>query len=220
MAAPFAVEVVEVVDVVVAAVPGPGSDQAAAWSTLDAGERARAAAFRDAIDRRRYVAAHGLMRAVIAARDGASPGDVTIVRDRSGRLRIVDPAGQGSVSLTHGGGLVAVALGGDIEVGIDIEPVDDRRGDRSTLARFLSAGELASLDVVAGPGRRRATAVAWTRLEAEAKGRGVSLDGLRGRERTGHHLEIDVGPGHVATLWTPAPPLRVRVDRALLASVA
>jgi hypothetical protein len=78
MAVPFAA-----VEVVVAAVPGPGSDQGESWSTLDAGERARAARFRDAIDSRRYVAAHGLLRAVIAARDGASPGDVKIGRDRS-----------------------------------------------------------------------------------------------------------------------------------------
>lgn len=170
---------------------------------LDAGERIRALAFLRPIDRERYAIAHAL-------------------RDRvMGRWRHDGDTIGPSTSLSHAGGLVAVAVApAEIAIGIDVEPVDPRRSDRAVVARYLAHRDLLAFDGAPSGDRPRLFARAWTALEAEAKGRQVSLDALRGRPRTGYVHDIDVGPDHVLTLWAAVSPVIVHLDRRLLASVA
>jgi phosphopantetheinyl transferase len=161
-------------------------------------ERSRAATFRRPTDRARYIVAHALLDLAVTEAGFRDP----------------------RTSLAHAGDLVAVAIAEGIAVGIDVEPVDARRGDDAVAARYFAPDDRHAL-AMAGPiDRRRTYARGWTRLEAEAKGRGVSLDGLRGRPRSGHFRDIEAGPGHVVTLWTAGAAVLVRVDRRLLASVA
>jgi phosphopantetheinyl transferase len=124
-------------------------------------------------------------------------------------------------SVSHAGSLVVVAVApAGNAVGVDVEPVDPRRTDLAVARRFFAPRDvdaLETLDVVDQP---RAFARVWTRLEAEAKGRRVTLDALRGRTRTGHLHEIDVDPDHVMSLWTAVPVALIRADPRLLASVA
>ena len=118
------------------------------------------------------------------------------------------------------GDLVAVAVASGFEVGIDVEPIDPRRADLATLGRFLAPSELAAILASPAGDRPVLAATAWTRLEAEAKGRGRSLDRLRGRERSGSLRSLDVGAGHVGSLWTAAPVSVIPAAQPLLASVA
>lgn len=177
-------------------------DELCGW--LDDGERHRADAFRDPRGRQRFIVAHALLRSMLAARLGRRPADVRLGADLRGRPCYADEGVSLRCSLSHAGGSAVAAVADGADVGVDVEPVDVRRADLRTVARFLPRYEALALGELPEAARPRAIALAWTRLEAEAKGRGVSLDGLAGRPRTGHLEEIAVGSGHVATLWSAA----------------
>jgi phosphopantetheinyl transferase len=182
----------------------------AAW--LDAAERRRAATFRAPTARRRFIVAHGLLRWLLARQLGVPPVDVPLATDRFGRpAPVASPSGDLWWTLSHAGSRVVVAVARPGAVGVDVEPVDPRRADLPTLARFLAPGELAGIAALPDGRRPRALALAWTRLEAEAKGRGVTLDALRGRARTGVLTELVVDDGHVASLWMAVAVPVVRV---------
>lgn len=180
---------------------------------LDDGERRRAGRFRVPLDRARFVVGHAML-----ARATSGPGSAL-------GPRTVDGDGRRSpdrhVSLSHAGGLVALAVAPPgIAVGIDVEPVDPGRFDRAVALRFLPPAEVAAIDAAPPAERPRLFARAWTGLEAEAKGRRVSLDALRGSPRSGRCLEIEADPEHVVRLWIAVSTTAVRVDRRLLASAA
>jgi 4'-phosphopantetheinyl transferase len=183
----------------------------AAW--LDAAERRRTATFRAPTAQRRFIVAHGLLRWLLAGQLGVPPAGVPLATDRSGRpAPVASPSGDLWWSLSHAGSRVVVAVAPGA-VGVDVEPVDPRRADLPTLARFLAPADLARITALPEGARPRQLALAWTRLEAEAKGRGVTLDALRGRARTGVLTELAVDDGHVASLWMAVPVAVVRVGR-------
>jgi 4'-phosphopantetheinyl transferase len=213
----------------VAGIDDADDGRPAAW--LDAAERRRAGTFQAPAARRRFIVAHGLLRRLLARQLGVPPADVPLATDRSGRpAPVASPSGDLWWTLSHAGSrvVVAVARPGAVAgpgaaaalvavarpgaVGVDVEPVDPRRADLATLARFLAPAELAGIAALADGRRPRALALAWTRLEAEAKGRGVTLEALRGRARTGVLTELLVDDGHVASLWMAVPLPVVRVD--------
>ena len=102
--------------------------------------------------------------------------------------------------------MVAVTGADGPPLGVDVEAVDPRRVDDDVVRRFLPSAAAARIAATSDDGgRAREVAVAWTRLEAEAKGRRRSLDALAGRDRTGSLVDLEVGPDHVATLWTDRP---------------
>lgn len=186
------------------------TDELRTW--LDDDERRRVETLRDPDTRRRFVVAHALLRSIVGTRLGRRPGDVHIGTDRLGRPRPRDPGSLLRCSLSHAGGLVVAAVADGVDIGVDVEPIDARRADLPTVARFLPPADASALGALPPAARTRAIALAWTRLEAEAKGRGLALDDLRGKARTGLLEELDVGDAHVASVWTAAPSTIVRVD--------
>ena len=114
--------------------------------------------------------------------------------------------------------MVAVAVG--VAVGVDVEPVDVRRADLAMSRRYLPAVAVAAIVGSPAGDRPHAIARAWTQLESEAKGRGLSVDELRGRPRTGVATDLEVEVGHVASLWTATRATVIRARPPLLASVA
>jgi phosphopantetheinyl transferase len=191
------------------------------WTWLDDGEVGRLDAFRHEEAAERFVVSHALLRSMLGARLDRAPQDVRLAQDPEGRPRPIDqdPAVL-RWTLSHAGGLAVAAIAEAVDVGIDVEPIDPRRADLAVAARYLPRTTLSAISAMTVPDRPRAIALGWTRLEAEAKGRGIALDALRERERTGVMHDLDVGPAHVATLWTPVPVTILRTDRPLLASVA
>jgi 4'-phosphopantetheinyl transferase len=138
-------------------------------SVLDEHERARLDRFRRPADQARYLAAHALVRLVLADSVGMPTDALTF--DRTCRCgaqhgKPVLPGGPG-FSLTHAGDLVGVAVhpGGDI--GLDVEQVRE-------------LGDLpAMVDHVCSPQESVADAEAfftlWTRKEALLKAVGTGL---------------------------------------------
>jgi 4'-phosphopantetheinyl transferase len=139
---------------------------------LDAHERDRLGRFRRAVDRARYLAAHALVRLVLAG-DGAAAARLSFDRScpcGTPHGKPVLPGGPG-FSLSHAGALVGVAVRPDGAVGLDVEQVRDL-ADLAALAAHVQSRAERERDGVPG---RAAFFRTWTRKEALLKATGAGL---------------------------------------------
>lgn len=213
---------------------GANAHDLSSW--LDAREQAQHAAFYFDRDRRIYLAAHALMRAVLSECIGLPPQALVILKDRWGR-----PAWQGSdgahkihFSLSHTHGLVACAVCGWAEVGIDVEALDRADVDTQALAGTFAANERRCIESAAPHARAETFFSYWTLKEAYSKARGLGLNlpfvdfafqKVNGRQPQIEFLSnsaddptrwsfwlnmVGVGPSHVLALASGRPrPQRV-----------
>lgn len=139
---------------------------------LDDHERVRLSRLRRPADRARYLAAHALVRLVLAPLAGTVPGALAF--DRTCRCgaphgKPVLRGGPG-FSLSHAGELVGVAVRADGPVGLDVEQVRDV-ADLDALAEHVrSPAERARGDLDPAAFFRT-----WTRKEALVKATGDGL---------------------------------------------
>lgn len=193
-------------------------------------ERARAAAFRRDEDRWRHLAAHGVLRQVLAGELGVPAAALAFDRTcrrcgdpRHGKPRVAGRE-DARFSLSHSGDLVLVALGGSREVGVDVERVDPGLDAESVARVSLSPAER-QLVSEAPPSRFYDL---WTRKEACLKltGEGLArspdaLD-LSGLPEEGGVLALPdgtrvcvvplaVGAGHAAALAVEGEAVTVRL---------
>ncbi|MGW8776542.1 4'-phosphopantetheinyl transferase family protein [Streptomyces sp. NPDC055796] len=225
--------------------PGPG--EAAVWVVpldfvpdallergLDRRERARAAAFRDAPARRRYVASHLALRTVLGGFLGIGPREVRLARDPCGMPHCAEPHGRPRIagdgpavefSLSRAGDLAVVALAA-VTVGVDVEsrafrhPASPLEG----MIRRLHPAERAALAELPPERREEGFLSCWVRKEAYLKAIGTGLPGGlagpcvglaadaaadgKGPEPTTRgwaFADLDLPPGHRAALAIAAP---------------
>ncbi|MFE9250593.1 4'-phosphopantetheinyl transferase family protein [Streptomyces sp. NPDC007088] len=145
---------------------------------LDAGERARATAFRSPLDRAHFMASHCALRRILGAHLGRAPEDVRLsqadcpVCDAGhGRPAVEGSSLQFSLSRRAGYCLIALArtpVGVDLEAHPALEVADE-------LAGSLHPREQVLLEQA--PPERRAAVFArvWARKEAYLKGLGTGL---------------------------------------------
>jgi 4'-phosphopantetheinyl transferase len=176
-------------------------DQLRPWhyELLSATEEQRAARYRFAADRDRFVLATALLRLVVAERTGAEALAVRLDRscDRCGEPhgRPKLPGTDLHTSISHSGDVVGVALTASGPVGIDVEAVRDR--DYAALVPRVCRPEE----------RPHVTSAAdfyayWTRKEAVLKATG---DGLRRSMDTVAVTPPGTGPALLA-LGDAEPP--------------
>jgi 4'-phosphopantetheinyl transferase len=153
---------------------------------LDPGERARAARFAFAADRRDFVAAHGLVKEKLAGWLGLAPSQLRMSADAPGaKPRLSGPGCGGlDVNITHCRGLVACVGAFGCSVGIDAESLDAGIFDGETgpsLAEELLSREERRWLLCLPPQRAGADFLhLWTLKEALAKAEGGGLGlGLR-----------------------------------------
>lgn len=165
---------------------------------LDAAEQARAARFRQAADRDAYIAAHALLRALVATVPGAPPpGEWRMAAEPGGRP-VVPGLGLG-VSLSHTGGMVACAVG-PAETGVDVEALDRAVAPEALAPACLTPTETAALLGLPPAARPERFLRLWTLKEAVAKAMGEGLS--RDLTRLGFRLDPPrVAEGAVAEEW-------------------
>jgi 4'-phosphopantetheinyl transferase len=133
-------------------------------SLLDATERARALRFRVDADRRAYILAHALRRAMISRALEAEPGDVRFTCDANGQPLLLAPRPTQALYFSHSRSRLAVAVAAaSSPVGVDIEANDPRARDLAILEPY----------VVDAAGRE--FFAWWTTLEAFWKAIGTGL---------------------------------------------
>ena len=176
---------------------------------LGGAERDRAARFRQPDDAARYVAGRVLLRLAAADLLGLRAQDVRLARrcpvchsTEHGRPVVVGAAGRAHLSLTHGGGVIAVAAG-TAPVGIDVEPHVRPRDLDALAQQVLTAAERAAIGAAADRFHEL-----WTLKEAFIKACGLTLDALG---------EIDVLAALAAPAWIEHGPVRLLCRRLELA---
>jgi 4'-phosphopantetheinyl transferase len=149
---------------------------------LDDNERARLCQLRQPADRERFVAAHGLLRLLIAEWTGCEPADVELTAmcrrcgGRHGKPRLLAAPGapQLHLSLAHAGDRVVVAVTRAGPVGVDVE-AHAKTGFEGFDEIALSPSERVSVDELGESQRLCARTMMWVRKEAALKATGDGL---------------------------------------------
>jgi 4'-phosphopantetheinyl transferase len=159
----------------------PEDDVADLLAVLDAEERGRAAAYRSADDRRRYVLAHGALRHVVGAALGVPPGEVRWTRGPHGKPEVAGPGCGLRFNLSHSGEVAMVALTASRAVGVDVQEVLPRLDVTAMARRYFPPYEALHVTEPCSPEARAARfARLWSRKESLVKAHGGRLvQGLR-----------------------------------------
>lgn len=145
--------------------------------TLAPDELSRAARFRRAADRQRFITCRGLLREILARYVGEAPGALEFCYGPSGKPGLKSASGAHPLrfNVSHSQELAAIAIARDREVGIDIEHFQTDFAWEEIAASFFSAQEVNVLYSLPVQDRYEAFLTAWTCKEACAKGRGDGL---------------------------------------------
>jgi 4'-phosphopantetheinyl transferase len=146
-------------------------------ATLARDERERAARFRFAHDRRRYVVARATLRALLGRELGLPPAAVPLTADAYGKPRLASELGARlSFNLSHTVGRALYALAEGPELGVDAEAIRPL-AEMEALARdVFSREELLEWSSLADEERTSGFFSGWTRKEAFVKALGRGLD--------------------------------------------
>jgi 4'-phosphopantetheinyl transferase len=160
--------------------------------SLASDEQARADRFHFARDRRRFIAARGQMRMILASYVGASARALTFSYGARGKPFLRQPLEAEALkfNLSHSGELALLAVTRDRDIGVDLEEVHFLDDDESIAERFFSPRENAALRAVPQPERLEAFFSCWTLKEAYVKATG---DGLA---RPTNSFDVFCEPGH------------------------
>lgn len=145
--------------------------------TLTADERARAAAYRFASDRRRFVAARGGLRYILSHYLGLTPATVPLRVTTYGKPYVAQGALQRPLqfNLAHAQAIALLAITWQRRVGIDIEQVRDLPDMLSVAGRYFAPAELQALLALPAGQQTQAFFDCWTRKEAFVKALGAGL---------------------------------------------
>lgn len=153
------------------------SEVARLEETLAPDELSRAARFRHATDRQRFVTCRGRLREILSRYAGEAPGALEFCYGPSAKPRLKSATGIHALrcNVSHSQELAAVAIARDREVGIDIERFQTDFAWEEIAESFFSAQEVNVLHSLPVAGRYEAFLTAWTCKEACAKARGDGL---------------------------------------------
>lgn len=149
------------------------ADEIDAWhDELSVEERQRAARFVRTHDRDRHVIAHGILRHVLARYCGAAPRELRFVQSAHGKPALVSSGSAPRIgfNLSHAGDAALIAVGEDIDVGVDLERERDDIDVAGIAARFFDERERAAIADAADP--VRAFFRHWVAKEAVLKAHG------------------------------------------------
>lgn len=205
-------------------------------ASLGADELARADRFRAPKDRRRYVAARGALRAILAGCLGLEARALRFAYGPHGKPALVEPDADLGFNLAHAGDRALVAVARGRTTGVDLEAIPDARAVAALMDAALTDRERSSLRAAPPAERPHRIAGLWTRKEALAKAVGLGLAlpfatieastaddpaswfGWERRFVAGREWSLrslDVGPEFAAALAIDGEPAPIRWDRAV-----
>lgn len=154
----------------------PESSIAAFWDSLADDERQRADRFRREIDRTSFIAARGILRALLGNYLQCDAREIQFSYSDRGKPFLADNSLQ--FNLSHSGGLALYAIAANRAVGIDIEAIRDIEIE-PLAKRFFSDREYRKLCQLEGDRKSQAFFTYWTAKEAYLKATGEGLMGLQ-----------------------------------------
>lgn len=154
-------------------------------------ERLRANRFHRERDRRRFVAAHGILRALLGGYLERDPASVAFIHGARGKPALdpsmeppaspaasLDKPGRLHFNISHSGTIAAIAVAAGREVGVDLESPDRALRNDSIVARYFPPEEAARLHTMPHEDRAAAFLRSWVCKEAFAKALGLGLAAL------------------------------------------
>jgi 4'-phosphopantetheinyl transferase len=172
----------------------------ACWPVLSSEEQTKARRFFREVHRRRYVVAHGMLRAILSRYVSEPAESLRFVDGEHGKPSLLrDPGASGArveFNLSHSDDLALVAVALEQPVGVDLERWSEETEHLALAERFFSPAERDALRALAGE-RAMLTSgffAAWTRKEAYLKATGAGI--TRGL----HHFDVSLAPGEEARL--------------------
>ncbi len=144
---------------------------------LDRSEREKAGMYHSSRDGDRYVAAHGMLRELLASYLGVAPESIAYRCSERGKPDLAHSLSGRSLgfNMTHSLDVALFAVGESIDLGVDVECVSGALDIEELGRACLSACEREALDSLPGRDRREALFQWWTRKEAVAKAAGEGL---------------------------------------------
>jgi 4'-phosphopantetheinyl transferase len=147
--------------------------------TLAQDERSRADRFYFQEDREHFIAARGVLRAVLGKYLQIDPGRLRFEYGSYGKPKLAEEfrAGSFCFNVSHSHGLAVYALSSGREVGVDVERIRSGFACERIAERFFSPQEVRALRSLPRSRQDEAFFNCWTRKEAyiKAKGVGVSI---------------------------------------------
>ncbi|MFN3874753.1 MAG: 4'-phosphopantetheinyl transferase family protein [Flavobacteriales bacterium] len=185
---------------------------------LDEEERQRAARFRFARDRERYILGHGYLRETLARLTGTDPAALRFERGEFGKPTLVGHELRFNFSDTKDAVLVGATLGQ--EIGVDVETMDREVSHLNVAHHYFTPEEIGELADDAASKRRFLEL--WTRKEAVLKASGVGItDDLRALRVNADINTVRFGHGDLQRMAADAYHVSTwRLDEARIASVA
>lgn len=171
-------------------------------STLSPDERQRAARFHFERDRRRFIAARGLQRAILAQYLGRAPVDLVFHYGPAGKPSLAAPGREPPLffNISRSGACALYAVTTRGEIGVDLESAREVP-DWPAIARRLQTHDAAFV-----PPRSLAEFFhEWTRHEARMKAAGVGLGGHLGSAPWWTVHSLALGPSLFAAVALPGP---------------
>ena len=154
-------------------------------------ERERAKRFAVNEPRHEFIFGHAVLRQLLGACLNIEPSSLIFGRQPHGKPFLLQPKGghDPGFNLSHSGGMIAIALAWEREVGVDIEYIHGLEEYWDLAPRIFSPRELFELRSLPAPQQRAAFFNGWTRKEAWLKATGEGLtDSLSA-------IEVTLTPG-------------------------
>lgn len=146
---------------------------------LTEAERRKEVRFYFADDQRRYLVTRALVRTLLSRYvPSVAPADWRFSTNRYGRPQVDSVNGEGeglSFNISHTRGLIALAVTGRRELGIDVENVVTREVSIEIADRFFAPTEVAELGAVPVERQQDRFFEYWTFKESYIKARGMGL---------------------------------------------
>jgi 4'-phosphopantetheinyl transferase len=160
----------------------PTEDVGELHELLDPPERARAAAFRNERDRRRFVVARATLRMLLGEYTETAPHRVALRVLPGGKPALAPGTGTPELhfNVAHSAALALFAFA-DRDVGIDVEHVAHNNDMARVVAHFFSPDEAFAFRQLGESDRARFFFRTWVRKEAyvKATGKGFAIDPAR-----------------------------------------
>jgi 4'-phosphopantetheinyl transferase len=141
-------------------------------------------------DRHQFLVTRGVLRTLIGQYLQIDPAGCVFESNRYGRPSLAGPAAATlGFNLSHTNGLVAYAIAGVPEIGIDVEHVERATDSLNLARRFFSPSEADALDALPLSERPSRFFDYWTLKEAYIKARGLGLS----LPLDGFSMQLDAG---------------------------
>lgn len=168
----------------------------ALYQTLSADERSRAERFYFQQDQHRFIAARGILRAILGRYLRVESNQLRFGYGLYGKPALTGECGGEDLrfNLSHSDGLALYAVTRGREVGVDLERIRADFVDEQVAKRFFSPEEVSALQALPAHLQKEAFFNCWTRKEAYIKARGEGLSFPLDK------FEVSLSPGAPAAL--------------------